>query len=336
MKAGVFGGGVARAVRASKVVGGVIAIAAMLVASPGFASGPLKVIVGFAAGSGVDVITRVVAERVQAASGTPVIVENRPGGGGRVAAALVAHAGPDSGMILSAPIVTTAFTPFVFTHLDFDPLKDLEPITRLGNFKFALALNEAIPANTLPEFVAYAKAHPGKINYGTPGAGTPAHFLGAMFNRATGTDLVHVPYSGSGPAAVALLSGQVQSAFNTTVALLPMYKDHKVKLLAVTGANRAPTLPDVPTFAELDMNLGDMEHAEMWYGFFAPGGTDAAAVRKLNGLFVAALNDPTVKARLQTLDIEVAPDTPDAFSQLVRADYERWGKVIRSTGFVVE
>src|SRR6202035_5082286 len=127
--------GLARAARSSKPVAGVIAVAAMLAASPGFASGPLKIVVGFAAGSGVDVITRVVAERVQAASGTTVIVENRPGAGGRVAAAFVAHAKPDSGVILSAPIVTTAFTPFVFTHLDFDPLKDLEPITRLGNFK---------------------------------------------------------------------------------------------------------------------------------------------------------------------------------------------------------
>lgn len=325
-----------RATRSSNVVGGLIAIAAMLVASPGFAGGPLKIIVGFAAGSGIDVITRVVAERVQAASGTTVIVENRPGAGGRVAAALVAHAGPDSGTILSAPIVTTAFTPFVFTHLDFDPLKDLEPITRLGNFKFTLALNDAVLANTLREFVDYAKAHPGQINYGTPGAGTPAHFLGAMFNRATGADLVDVPYSGSGPAAVAVLSGQVQSAFNTTVAILPMYKDHKVRLLAVTGASRAPTLPDVPTFAELKMNLGEMEHAEMWYGFFAPGHTDPAAVQTLNGLLVAALSDPAVKARLQTLDIEVAPDTPAEFSELVRADYERWGKVIRSTGFVIQ
>jgi tripartite-type tricarboxylate transporter receptor subunit TctC len=331
VKSGAFKVAVARAVRSSKVIGGMVAIAAMLVASPVFAGGPLKIIVGFAAGSGIDVITRVVAQRVQAASGMTVIVENRPGAGGRVAAALVAHSKPGSGMILSAPIVTTAFTPFVYTHLDFDPLKDLEPITRLGNFKFTLALNEAVPANTVREFVRYAKAHPGKINYGTP-----AHFLGVMFNRATGTDLVHVPYSGSGPAAVAVLSGQVQSAFNTTVAMLPMYKAHKVKLLAVTGARRAPTLPDVPTFAELKMNLGDMEHAEMWYGFFAPGHTDAATIQTLNKALVAALNDPTVKARLQTLDIEVAPDTPDAFSKLVHADYERWGKVIRSTGFVIQ
>ncbi len=186
------------------------------------------------------------------------------------------------------------------------------------------------------EFIAYAKANPGKINYATPGAGTPAHFLGAMFNRATGTDLVHVPYSGSGPAAVAVLSGQVQSAFNTTVAMLPIYKDKKVKLLAVTGASRAPTLPDVPTFAELKMNLGDMEHAEMWYGFFAPGRTAAPTIQKLNTILVAALKDPAVRERLETLDIEVATDTPGRIFQSGEGRITSAGeRVIRSTGSAI-
>ena len=295
----------------------------------------LKIVVGFAAGSGVDSITRVVAEGLRPLTDQTVIVENRPGAGGRIAGEVVAHATPDGSVILCAPIVTTAFTPFVFKKLTFDPLKDLAPITRLGNFKFALAVNPDVPVNNVREFVAYVKAHPGTVNYASIGAGTPAHFLGAMFNRATGTDLVHVPYSGSGPAAVAVIGGQVQSAFNTTVAMLPLYKDKKVKLLAVTGITRATALPDVPTFGELDMNLGDIEKAEMWYGFFAPGGTPAAVVQNLNAMLVKALQDPVVRERLQTLDISVATDTPEAFAALVKADYERWGTVIRSTGFTL-
>ena len=297
------------------------------------AAGELKFVVGFAAGSGVDSIARVVAERVRASTGTTVIVENRPGGGGRVAGEVVARAEPDGSTVLFAPIVTTAFTPFLVKNLSFDPLNDLAPIVRLGNFKFALAVTPDLPADTVREFVVYVKANPGKISYATPGPGTPAHFLGAMFNRATGTDLLHVPYRGSGPASVALLGGQVQSAFNTTVAMLPLYKEGKVKLLAVTGAARASAIPDVPTFGELKMNLGDIEDAEMWYGFLAPGKSARTTIQKLNVMLVEALEDPAVRALLRNLDVEVATGTPEEFAKLIKADYERWGAVIRSTGF---
>jgi tripartite-type tricarboxylate transporter receptor subunit TctC len=299
------------------------------------ATGDLKFIVGFTAGSGVDAIARVVAERLRVSAGMTVIVENRPGGGGRVAGEVVARAEPDGNTVLFAPIVTTAFTPFVVKNLSFDPLVDLAPITRLGNFKFTLAVGAETPADTVREFVAYVKANPGKISYASPGPGTPAHFLGAMFNRATGTDLVHVPYRGSGPAAVALLGGQVQSAFNTTVAMLPLFKDKKVKLLAVTGAARAATMPEVPTFGELKMNLGDIEDAEMCYGFLAPGKTPPAAVQRLNAVLVEALRDPAVRDLLRSLDLEVMTSTPEEFARLIKADYERWGRVIRSTGFTL-
>jgi tripartite-type tricarboxylate transporter receptor subunit TctC len=264
-----------------------------------------------------------------------IIIDNRAGAGGRVAADAVAHSDPDGSTLLFAPIVTTAFTPFVFKKLSFDPLKDLAPITRVGNFKFTLAVNNDVPANTVQEFVTYVKANPGKVSYGTPGPGTPAHFLGAMFNKATGTDLLHVPYRGSGPTATAILAGQVQSAFNTTVAMGPLYKDKKVKLLAVTGTKRSPTLPDVPTFGELKMNLGDIESAELWYGFLTQGKTPPAAIQKLNAMVVEALKDQTVQTRLQTMDIEVATDTPEAFAKLIQADYERWGRVIKASGFTL-
>ena len=315
------------------IFGLLVALLPLSFARSAAAAEQLKIVIGFPAGSGLDVITRVVAARVQAATGTTVIVENRPGAGGRVAAEAVAQAEPDGNTILSAPIVTTAFTPFMYKNLRYDPIDGLAPITRLGNFKFALAVNNSLPAGTLQEFVAYAKAHPGQIGYATPGPGTPAHFLGAMFNRATGTDLLHVPYRGSGPAATALLSGEVKSAINTTVAMLPLYKDKQVRMLAVTGSARPPTMPDVPTFGELRMNLGDIENAELWYGFLAPGKTSPAMVNKLNAALVGALKDPIVRDKLENLDIEVATDTPEAFARIVKADYQRWGEVIRSSGF---
>jgi tripartite-type tricarboxylate transporter receptor subunit TctC len=323
----------------SAAVSGIMLLIGATPMTPGLpaaaAASDLKFVVGFAAGSGVDSIARVVAERVRIGSGRTVIVDNRPGGGGRIAAEAVVRGEPDGSTILFAPIVTTAFTPFMFKNPGFDPLTDLAPITRLGNFKFTLAVNAAVPAETAQDFLAYVRAHPGKVSYSTPGPGTPAHFLGAMLNRATGTDLVHVPYRGSGPAAMAVLSGEVQSTINTTIAMLPFYKNRSVKLLAVTGAARATAMPDVPTFAELKMSLGEIEDAEMWYGFLAPGKTQPTTVNSLNAVLKEALNDTAVRDLLRDQDIEVATSTPEEFAQLIKADYERWGAVIRATGFTL-
>jgi len=297
---------------------------------------PLKIIVGFPAGSGLDVLTRLIAEQIRVATNNPVIVDNRPGGGGRIAAEAVARAEPDGTTILSAPIVTTAFMPFVYKKLNFDPMKDLAPITRLGNFQFALALNNAVPAGDVKGFVDWVKANPGKVNYGSLSAGTPSHFLGAMFNRATGTDMQHVPYKGSAPVNIDLQGGQIQATFNTTVSMMELYKGNKIKLLAVTGLSRSPSLPDVPTFKELRMNLGPMEDAELWYGFLAPGKTPAPVIRELNAQIVAALNNPDIRRQIANLDIQVETDTPEEFARIIAADYKRWGDVIRSTGFTLD
>ncbi len=294
----------------------------------------LKIVVGFPSGSGLDVLTRIVAERVRA-DGLTVIVDNRPGGGGRVAAEAVAKSDPDGTVILSAPIVTTAFTPFVFKQLSFDPIRDLAPITRLGNFQFALAVNNEVPAASVRSFIDWVKANPGKVSYGSLSAGTPSHFLGAMFNRAAGTDMTHVPYRGSGPVNIDLQGGQIQAVFNTTVATMELYKAQKIKLLAVTGSQRSQALPDVPTFKELKMNLGEMEDAELWYGFLAPGKTPSVIVQRLNERLTAALKDPEVRRLVTSLDIQVITDTPDDFAKIIASDYRRWGEIIKSTGFTL-
>lgn len=292
-------------------------------------------LIGFPAGSGLDVITRIILEQVSKDTGQAFVVDNRGGSGGRMAAEATAKAPPDGKTLLAAPIVTTAFSPFVFKRLGFDALNDLTPVTRLGTFRFALAINKDVPASSLAEFIAYVKANPGKTNYASLSAGTPAHFLGAMFNRATGTDMQHVPYRGSGPAVQAVLAGEVQASFNTTAALMPLYTDKQMKLLAVTGRERSTTLPDVPTFREGKLGLGDMEDAEMWYGFFAPGQLPPPILAEVHAKLAKALSNPTVQARLRDLDIEVVVDTPAEFSKIVRADYERWGRIIKETGFTL-
>lgn len=297
---------------------------------------PLKILVGFPAGSGLDILTRLIAEQIRIDTGTPVIVDNRPGGGGRIAAEVVAKAEPDGKTILSAPIVTTAFMPFVYKKLSFDPMKDLAPITRLGNFQFALATNNDVPAKSVKDFIAWVRANPGKVNYGSLSAGTPSHFLGAMFNRATGIDMQHIPYKGSAPVNIDLQSGQIQATFNTTVSTMELYKGGKINLLAVTGGARSPSLPNVPTFKELNLNLGPMEDAELWYGFLAPGKTPAPVIAQLNAWIVAALKNPQVRQKITALDIQVVTDTPEAFAKIVADDYKRWGEVIKSTGFTLD
>lgn len=325
----------ARICRAGMLVVPVL-VAALGLAAPACAQEPLKIVVGFPAGSGLDVLTRLIAEQVRIDTGTPVIVDNRPGGGGRVAAEQVAKAEPDGKTILSAPIVTTAFMPFVYKRLSFDPMTDLAPITRLGNFQFALAINNDVPAKSVKDFIAWVRANPGKVNYGSLSAGTPSHFLGAMFSRATGTDMQHIPYKGSAPVNIDLQSGQIQATFNTTVSTMELFKGGKINLLAVTGAARSPGLPNVPTFKELNLNLGPMEDAELWYGFLAPGKTPAPVIAQLNGWIVAALKNPQIRQKITALDIQVVTDTPAEFAKIIAGDYRRWGEVIKSTGFTLD
>jgi tripartite-type tricarboxylate transporter receptor subunit TctC len=315
------------------------ALALLSVVSPAVpaaaASGPLKIIVGFSPGSGLDLIARLVGKKIQDNTGRTVVVENRPGAGSRIAAEAVARSPADGSVVLIAPIVTTAFTPFIDKKLGYDALADLAPITRVGNFKFTVAVGKDFPANNLAEFVAYVKAHPGTVSFGSPGAGTPAHFLGVMLNRATGMDMLHVPYKGSGPAATALLAGEIQVSINTTASMKEFYNADQMKFFAVTGTERSPTLPKVPTFGELKMNLGDIESAELWYGMLAPGKTPPDVVDELNREIIKTLNDPEVRKTLANIDIDVAYDTPAEFVSRVKADYDRWGKVIRTSGFTL-
>lgn len=296
----------------------------------------LKIFVGFPAGGGLDAMTRVIAEKMREKSGTTVVIENRPGAAGRIAAEAVVRSEPDGSALLSAPIVATAFYPFIFKTLPFDPLVDLAPISRFCTFQFALAVNAKLPVTDLKSFIAYAKENSGKINFGSLGAGTPSHFLGVMMNQATGLDMAHVPYRGSAPAITDLLGGSIQAVFDTTASLMQQYKSGALRLLATTGTARSPNLPEVPTFAELKLGLGDMEAADFWYGFFAPGKTPDATLDRLNASLGEALGDLGVQDKLAKLDVSVVHDTRAQFARIIKDDHARWGRVIKSTGFSLE
>lgn len=296
-----------------------------------------RIVVGFPPGGTLDVIGRAVAQAASEETGITHVVENHPGAGSLLAAQNIARAQPDGKTLLLAPVVVPAFMPHLYKKLTFDPLADLVPVAELGAFNFALAVGAQLPVKNLAEWVAYAKANAGKTAFGSFGAGTPSHFVGVMFNRAAGTDTLHVPYKGGAPAMQALLSGEIQAAYLLTGGMTTeQSKAGKVRVLAVTGTQRSRTLPEVPTFGETGLGLKDMEAASLWYGFFAPKGTPAAEVERLNRLLVAAARAPRVLEVLAREEIVPSGAGAAEFAQKVRRDHRQWGEVIRATGFTLD
>jgi tripartite-type tricarboxylate transporter receptor subunit TctC len=320
--------------RASVLAGFVLLPLLMLLAPTAFADDrPLRIVVGFPPGGTLDVIARVVADRLRVELDGPVIVENRPGAGSLIAAELVAKGPADGTMLLAAPLVVTSFFPHIFKTLSFDPLVDLAPVAQLGTFRFALVVGPGVPATDFAGFVRYVKARPGKTSFGSVSAGTPSHFIGVMLNRSADLDMVHIPYKGGAPAMTALQGGEVDAIFDVVTNTVQQHKAGRVRVLAVTGNERSPQLPDVPTFKEARLELADIDNVTFWYGFFAPGATPRATIEKLNRALVAALSNPEVKTRLAGLDIGAEPTTVAEFTRTVKTDATRWGAVIRSTGF---
>jgi len=315
----------------------IVALGLLLGATLAPAQDARRVVVGFPPGGTLDVLGRAVAQVAAEASGATWLVDNQPGAGSLLAAQNVARAKADGQTLLLAPVVVPAFMPHLYKKLAFDPLADLVPVAELGAFNFALVVGAQVPVKTLADWVAYCKANPGKTSFGSFGAGTPSHFVGVMFNRAAGTDTLHVPYKGGAPAMQALLSGEVQAAYLLTGGMTTeQAKAGKVRVLAVTGAARSRSLPDVPTFADTGLGLKEMDAASLWYGWFAPKGTPPAEVDKLNRLLVQAAGSPKVLEVLAREEIVPNAGSAATFTQKVQRDHRQWGEVIRSTGFTLE
>jgi tripartite-type tricarboxylate transporter receptor subunit TctC len=291
----------------------------------GYPARPVHIIVGFAVGGPNDISARLIGQWLAERLGQPFIIENRPGGASNLATELVARAVPDGYTLLlvGAPAAINAT---LYDNLHFDFIRDIAPVAGIVRAPIVLVVNPLVPAKTLPEFIAYAKANPGKINLGSPGNGTTPHVAGELFKQMTGVNFVTVGYRGGGPALVDLLGGQVQVMFESILTTTSHIRSGELRALAVTSAARLPMLPDVPTVAEFVPGY----EATSWFGIGAPKSTPAAIVDGLNREINAGLADPKIKARLAELGGVPMPMSAAEFGALITAETGKWSRVIRA------
>jgi tripartite-type tricarboxylate transporter receptor subunit TctC len=297
---------------------------------------PIRLIVPYPAGGPLDIAARALAERVKDSLG-PVIVENRAGAGGNLGADLVAKAPPDGMTILMGAVATHAINPWLYAKLPYDPIRDFTPITLVAQVPNVLVMNadvaKKLGIRNVADLVAYAKAHPGRLNYGSGGNGSAGHLAGEWFKTRAGVFMVHIPYAGGPAAQFALVSGQVDLNFDNLAAASANIKSGKLVALAVTTARRSAAMPEVPAIAEAGRGVGlDAFDIDTWFGLFGPAGMAPGLVQRYHRAFADALASPEVGARLATLLAEPAPMTPEAFAAFVRAELAKYEPVVKRSG----
>jgi len=294
---------------------------------------PVKLIVPFAAGGPADVMARVAGQRMSAILGQNLIVENRPGAGGTIGARAAAQAEPDGYTLMLANTSTLVIGPLVYRNVEYDPLKSFALIAAFGTTSNILVVNPQVPARTVQEFIALARAQPGKLSYASPGIGTPPHLIGEMLKLKAGIDLVHVPYKGGGQAIGDVVAGQVQMTFENPSVSLPLVRAGKVRALAATGETRNPEAPDIPTMIEA--GIPDFVSVS-FTGLVAPAGTPAAIVARLNAAANESLAAPDVHGVLAKLAVEARPGTPAEFAAFVTAETDKWRAVVEAAKIRIE
>ncbi|MSQ62929.1 MAG: tripartite tricarboxylate transporter substrate binding protein [Betaproteobacteria bacterium] len=287
---------------------------------------PVTMVVGFAPGGGTDTASRIIAKKLGENLGQSVLVENKPGAGGNIATDLVVKAAPDGYTILLASVGSMAITPHLPPKPPYDPLRDLAPITMAVVFPNVLVIHPSVPANTLAEFVALAKAKPGSLNYGSSGIGNAGHLAGELFRIYAKIDFVHVPYKGGGPATTDLLGGQITAIFATPASVVGHIKAGKLRALASTGAQRSLAMPEVPTIAESGYPGYE---ATNWYAYVAPVKTPKEILVRLNLALVKSLAAPEVREQLISHGLEPQPGTSEALAKTIEREYATWGRVVK-------
>ena len=296
-----------------------------------YPSRPVRLIVPFPAGGAVDITARVIGQSLSERLRQQFIIETRPGAGGTIGTGAVAHAAPDGYTLLMVDASAT-INVTLYDKLDFNFLRDIAPVASINPVPLVMEVHPSVPASTLPEFIAYAKANPGKLNMASSGNGTPTHVAGELFKMMAGVDMVHVPYRGAAPATADLLAGQVQVYFTGATNVVEYVKAGKLRALAVTTVTRLETLPDTPTVADFVPGY----EASTWYGVGAPTNTPSGIIDKLNREINAALTDPKMKARLSELGTSVLVTPPAEFAKFIAEETEKWGKVIRAANIKPE
>ena len=298
-----------------------------------FPDRPVKLVVPSSAGSGPDVLARTVGNKLSERWGQPVVIENKPGASTIIGNDFVAKAAPD-GYTLSVTPHSVAITPALYKSIPYDPLKDLVPVSNVAVASMVLVVNPSFPATTLAEYVSQVKAQPGKLSYGSAGAGTTHHIMMELFKYVAGLDIVHVPYKGPGPITPDLLNGQLTAgAFIALHTALPLIKAGKLRALAVAGDKRSTIAPDIPTVAERGFKAFD---PELWYGVLAPAGVPPDVVRKLNADLRAVLSSPDVIQALGGQGFVATPTSPEELGEIIRSDITRYKKLVADTGMKAE
>lgn len=310
--------------------------AALLVATAALASAaahaqawptrPLRLIVPYAPGGSTDQLARALGERLGQALGQPVVVENKPGASTIVGAEATAKSAPDGYTLFMGSSASLALNPLMYSKLPYDPKRDFVGVTLVARSPLVMEVNPSVPAKTVKEFVALARANPGKYSFASVGNGNPLHLAGELLNAMAGIDTVHVPFNGSTPALTALIGGHVHLMYDVILSSDPHLKSGKLRALAVTGRQRSPALPDVPTIAESGYPGYE---AGIWFALVAPKGTPAAIVQRLNAAANAVLTQPEMKQRFDPLALELIPSTAEAVDQLADQEQARWAKIVK-------
>jgi tripartite-type tricarboxylate transporter receptor subunit TctC len=306
---------------------------ALKAAASDFPTRPVTIVVAFPPGGPSDVLARIVGKKLEQILGQAFIIENRPGAGGNIAAEVVARAAPDGYTLLNGNNSILATNAALYKKINYDPVKDFVPLSLIGTQGSILVVNPKVPAKTLAELIALAKANPGKLNYASSGYGAAAHLAGELFKTEAKIDIVHVAYKGAAPALQELIAGQTQMMFATAASVVGHIKAGLVRPIAVTQLTRIPAFPDIPTMDELGLKGFD---AVTWHGFVAPAATPKDVVEKLSGAMIAALKDPGVRKSLGELGVDIVGNTPAEFAAYIKTEIPKWTAVVKASGAHVD
>jgi len=301
----------------------------LVAAAQAYPSKPIRFVVPYPAGGPLDTVARLLGQKVSESVKQPVIVENKAGAGGNIGADAVAKSPADGYTILMGAVATHAINPTLYAHIPYDPVRDFIPVTQVASTPNVLVVNPSVPAANVKEFIAYAKANPGKLNFGSGSTGSAGHLAGELFKTQAGVEMTHVPYKGAAPAMNDLIGGQIQLMFDNLASALGQVRAGRVRALAVTTAKRTSLAPDLPTIAESGLPGFDIN---TWFGIFVPANTPREIVDRLHDEFARALGAPDVREKMLALGAEPAGSRPDEFASYIRGEAEKYARVIKASG----